>query len=281
MKTTLIITICLFVASMSFGQRKKNMMGGARDYRPLSNTGLQLSVGTTYTYGKSTNIDIDSRTTFNIVPKGRIGLYGDLGTIYFTPSDRGGIWGALVKYTDWGIGASLFGGTETISTLNRTDNTTSYFADGKFYQYSVVGRLTFHHMLYIPKTSIFLDNGLGFDISYVGLNFSSYSKTTDELKNKEIQQDFANRLKANIHYNVGLGFRLKRGSYIIPSVQLPIMGIYEWNQGSPRFAWFSSHYLPVIFKVKFVRLFTKHTAGCESFGTEEDRKRNEEYMQNQ
>lgn len=279
MRCTILILFCL-IFSFSFGQRRKDMMGGARDYRPLSNYGSQISVGATYTYGKPTNIDIDDRISFQIVPKGRLGIYGDLGTTYFTPSDRGGIYGALVKYVDWGVGASLFGGTETMKFLNKSSNETSYYADGKFYNYAILGRVTFHHMLYIPKTSIFLDNGLGLDVSYTGLKLTSYSVSSDALKNMGITQDFANRFMANIHYNVGFGFRLKRGSYCIPSVQLPIMSIYEWNQGSARFDWFSSHYLPVIFKLKFVRLFTKATGGCDSFGTDEDRKRNEEYMQN-
>jgi hypothetical protein len=280
MRATLIILLCIVLVQTSFGQRRKNMMGGARDYRPLSNYGLQVSVGPTYTYGKSYSKDIDSRTTLNFEPKGRLGFYGDLGTTYFTPSDRGGVYGALVKYVDWGIGATIFGGLETMSFLNKTTNESTYYADGKFYRYSILGRLTFHHMVYIPKTRIFMDNGLGFNVDYTALNFSSYSVTNDALTNTGVQQDFANRFGAQLHYNVGFGFRLKRGSYCIPSVQLPIVGIYEWNQGSPRFDWFSSHYLPVIFKIKFIRLFTKHTEGCESFGTEEDRKRNEEYMQN-
>jgi hypothetical protein len=281
MRLTLLLLFC-FIFSLSYGQRKrrKDMMGGARDYRPLSNTGLQVSVGPTYTYGKSKNIDIDSRTTFNIVPEGRLGFYGDIGTAYFTPSDRKGIWGRLVKYTDWGIGAALFGGTETLSYLNKTTNITTFFGNGKFYQYSLVGRLTFHHMFYIPKTGVFMDNGLGLNLNYTGLNFSSYSLKDEELQKAGIKQVFADRLIGQLHYNVGFGFRLKRGSYCIPSVQIPVLGIYEWNQGSPRFNWFSSQYLPVIFKVKFVRLFTKQTGGCDSFGTDEDRKRNEEYMQN-
>jgi hypothetical protein len=280
MRATLVILLCFVFVQASFGQRRKNMMGGARDYRPLSNYGSQISVGATYTYGKSTNIDIDSRTTLNFIPKGRLGFYGDIGTSYFTPSDRGGIYGLLVKYVDWGIGGSLVGGLETINFLNKTSNLTTYFADGKFYHYSVVGRLTFHHMFYIPKTGVFMDNGLGFNVNYTGLNFSSYSVSNDALVNAGVKQEFADRLMAQLHYNVGFGFRLKRGSYCIPSVQLPIVGIYEWNQGSARFDWFSSHYLPVIFKIKFVRLFTKQTGGCDSFGTDEDRKRNEEYMQN-
>ena len=280
MRATLVILLCFVFVQASFGQRRKNMMGGARDYRPLSNYGSQISVGATYTYGKSTNIDIDSRTTLNFIPKGRLGFYGDIGTSYFTPSDRGGIYGLLVKYVDWGIGGSLVGGLETINFLNKTSNLTTYFADGKFDHYSVVGRLTFHHMFYIPKTGVFMDNGLGFNVNYTGLNFSSYSVSNDALVNAGVKQEFADRLMAQLHYNVGFGFRLKRGSYCIPSVQLPIVGIYEWNQGSARFDWFSSHYLPVIFKIKFVRLFTKQTGGCDSFGTDEDRKRNEEYMQN-
>ena len=256
------------------------MMGGARDYRPLSNTGLQVSIGPTYTYSKSKNFPVDSRTTFNVVPDGRLGFYGDIGTAYFTPSDRKGIWGLLVKYTDWGIGAALFGGTETLNYLNKTTNETTYFADGKFYHYSLAGRFTFHHMFYIPKTGVFMDNGLGLNVNYTGLNFSDYSVSNDVLVKAGVNQVFADRFIAQMHYNVGFGFRLKRGSYCVPSVQIPILGIYEWNQGTPRFNWFSSQYLPVIFKVKFIRLFTKHTGGCDSFGTEEDRKRNEEYMQN-
>ena len=282
MKSTLILFICVFVSLSSFGQRKrkKDMMGGARDYRPLSNTGLQVSIGPTYTYGKSTNLDIDSRSSLNIQPNGRIGFYGDIGTAYFTPSDRKGIWGLLVKYTDWGIGFSVIGGTEEIQNFSKITNLTSDFAYGKFYHYSVVGRLTFHHMFYIPKTGVFMDNGIGGDINYRLLKQSSYSVTNEKLVQNGITQSFADPFIANIHYNIGFGFRLKRGSYCIPSVQLPIIGLYEWNQGSPRFDWFSSQYLPIIFKLKFVRLFTKHTGGCDSFGSEEDRKRNEEYMQN-
>ena len=125
-----------------------------------------------------------------------------------------------------------------------------------------------------------MDNGIGGDINYRLLKQSSYSVTNEKLVQNGITQSFADPFIANIHYNIGFGFRLKRGSYCIPSVQLPIIGLYEWNQGSPRFDWFSSQYLPIIFKLKFVRLFTKHTGGCDSFGSEEDRKRNEEYMQN-
>jgi hypothetical protein len=258
------------------------MLGGPKDYRNLSNNGLQYAFGATYCFADTSSLFIDTRTIYKFQPKSKIGFFAEIGTATFNLKKPRFKWGNLVKYTDWGIGLNLYGGTENTTVYNSVAKTESQFSYGSFFLGNVTGRLTFHHTWYIPTTSILIDNGLGFNVDYRVFKNSSFDKTEQQLEALKINtQHFSGNLFLQAHYNLGIGLKLKRGSYVIPSMQLPIFGGYEWHKGSPRTDWFSSQYLPVIFKLKFIYLFEKRSqGGCENFGSEEDRKRNEEYMQN-
>lgn len=285
MRSFLLIVLSLLSFSSVIAQKKsrKDFFGGPRDYRNLSNKGITYSIGTTYTFSDSSSLYLDNRTIYKFQPKGRFGLFAEIGTVSFNLKKPKFKWGNLVKYTDWGLGFNLYGGTENTKVFNSVTKEESQVSYGSFYLGNVTGRLTFHHTWYIPKTSILLDNGLGINVDYRVYKNSTFDKTSQELEALKINtQTFSGNLFAQIHYNLGIGLKLKRGSYVIPSMQLPIFGIYEWHKGNPRTDWFSSKYLPVIFKIKFINLFEKRVrkGECESFGSEEDRKRNEEYMQN-
>ncbi len=284
MKSFLLIVLTLLSISSVFAQKKsrKDFFGGPKDYRNLSNNGLTYSLGVTYTFADTSSLFLDTRTIYKFQPKGKIGLFAEIGTVSFNLKKPKFKWGNLVKYTDWGLGINLYGGSENTTVYNSVANTTNQVSFGSFYLGNITARLTFHHTLYIPKTSILIDNGLGINLDYRVFKNSSFDKTNQELEVLKINtQAFSGNLFAQLHYNLGIGLKLKRGSYIIPTMQLPIFGIYEWHKGSARTNWFSSEYLPVIFKLKFIYLFEKRSqGGCENFGSEEDRKRNEEYMQN-
>ena len=94
-------------------------------------------------------------------------------------------------------------------------------------------------------------------------------------------QVFATDFVAKLHYDIGFGIRLKKGKYLVPGVQLPVLGISEWNRGNPSLHWYSSKYYPVLFHVKYIHLLPakKQKHGCYQ-GDPADKKRNEEYMQN-
>lgn len=284
MKSFLLIVLSLLCFSSVIAQKKsrKDFFGGPKDYRILSNKGLNYAFGTTYTFSDTSSQYIDTRTIYKFQPKGKFGFFAEIGTVSFNLKKPKFKWGNLIKYTDWGIGFNLYGGTENTTVYNSVAKTENQISFGSFYLGNLTARLTFHHTWYIPKTSILFDNGLGINLDYRVFKNASFDKTEQELDALKIEkQQFSGNLFAQLHYNLGIGLKLKRGSYIIPTMQLPILGIYEWNKGSARTNWFSSEYLPVIFKLKFIYLFEKRSqGGCENFGSEEDRKRNEEYMQN-
>ena len=284
MKSFLLILVSLLCFSSVIAQKKsrKDFFGGPKDYRNLSNKGLTFSFGTTYTFSDTSSLKVDDRHEYKFQPKGKLGLFAEIGTVAFNLKKPKFKWGNLVKYTDWGIGINIYGGSENTTLFNPTDKSMSKFSYGSFYLGNVTGRLTFHHTFYIPKTTIMIDNGLGINLDYRVFKNDSFDKTDQELAALKINtQAFSGNYFAQLHYNLGIGLKLKRGSYIIPTMQLPILGMYAWNKGSTRTNWFSSDYLPVIFKLKFIYLFEKRSkGGCENFGSEEDRKRNEEYMQN-
>ena len=283
MKFFLLVVLSLLCFSSVIAQKKsrKDFFGGPKDYRSLSNNGLQLSFGPTYTFSKSSELQVNDRIKYNFDPAGRLGILAEIGTANFSLKKPLFKIGKIIEYTDWGIGGVIYGGKEITNLINETEGTKTYISDGQFYNIHATGRITFHNMWYIPKTTVFLDNGLGLNVDYRAVSMSSYTKTLKELTDLGIKQKFSNSLDIIFHYNFGIGYKVKRGSYFIPSIQLPILGAHKWYLGSTKTNWFSSEYYPVIFRLKYIYLFEKKSgAGCENFGSEEDRKRNEEYMQN-
>jgi len=284
MKSFLLILFSLLCFGSVVAQKKsrKDFFGGPKDYRNLSNKGITFSFGPTYTFTDTSSLYINPRSIYKFQPKGRYGLFAEIGTVAFNLKKPKFKWGNLIKYTDWGIGFNVYGGSENTIEYNSAEKSEKQISYGSFYLGNVTGRLTFHHTFYIPETTIMIDNGLGINLDYRVLKNSSFDKTDQELQALNINtQAFSPNFFAQLHYNFGIGLKLKRGSYCIPSMQLPILGMYAWNKGSARTNWFSSEYLPVIFKLKFIYLFEKRSqGGCENFGSEEDRKRNEEYLQN-
>jgi hypothetical protein len=288
---------CLFLGclALTYGQRKFSMGNkksdffgnGAQDNRALSNTGLQIGIGPTYMFEKDSTFfeGPGGRNRYVFTPSGKLGIGIDIGTATFNMKPPRFKFGKIVKYIDWGIGFNLYGVEETTSKI--TDLSRAIIGSGSTYLGNIAARGTLHHQLYIPKTSIFFDNGLGLNLDFRLLGSNSYDYN-EGYSFEEIAADknaapfkFSKQFFAQLHYSLGIGFRIKRGSYLVPTMQLPIFGIYEWDKGNPRTYWYSSQYRPAIYRLKFIYLFDKpKNSSCESFGTEDDRKRNEEYMQN-
>jgi hypothetical protein len=221
------------------------------------------------------------RYRFVFVPSGKVGIGFDVGTATFNIKPPRFKFGKIVKYIDWGIGFNLYGVEETTTEIIIINKTRTLIGSGSTYLGNIAARGTLHHQWYIPKTSIFFDNGLGLNLDFRVLGSSSYDYKDIVSDKNAAPFKFSKQFFAQIHYSLGVGFKIKRGSYLVPTMQLPIFGIYEWDKGNPRTYWYSSQYRPVIFRLKFIYLFDRpKNSSCESFGTEDDRKRNEEYMQN-
>jgi hypothetical protein len=269
---------------VSFSQRdlaprkgsKRSKIFGARDFRDLRNYGLQVSAGATYQFTKTLNetvrLEENGRPMdYTIDPSGKLGVFFDVGTAHFpiTAPRLTFIKKRFISYYDWGKEKSDMNyydatGTNVISEGH---------GEGSFYNGFASGRFTIHKNIYFGE-KYFMDNGLGVNLDYrVLTGYQDYLGTKSPAP-----QSFSKPLVSQLHFDLGFGIRKKRGSYIIPGIQIPIVGIV----GGRKTQWYSSEYWPILFKVKYVMLFEKKKSktSCNE-GSEEDRKRNKEYMQGQ
>ncbi|MBI2259701.1 MAG: hypothetical protein HYU67_12505 [Flavobacteriia bacterium] len=257
---------------------KKDYFGGAKDYRVLSNKGLMIEAGLTNTFpSKSQNVTDDISYEAQIKAKGGIGFFLGLGLAHFNVKKTTSRIGRIYHYFDYGIQFSTYHineATEIRNKLNDGTLSTPINSQAKFYQGYLGARFSLHHLFYLGKGNRFVDFAPGIDAGYQMLtNPATYSTFT------AYNAHFSPYTKVQLHLSIGFGFRLKRGSYLIPFVQAPVLGLYEFPFQALH--WFSSKYYPVQIGIKWIRLFSKRKNGCTDNGTEEDRKRNQEFLQGQ
>ena len=268
------------------GKRRGDVFGKA-DYKDYRFFGLQVTGGLTYMATRSdaknlTYLGTDSEgrpMNYSFDPEGSVGAFVDLGMVHF-PKKRSKLSLALkyifISYYDWGLGVKLFTGSETTS-INRFNSLgeplpTQNFS-GSFASMFLNGRFSLHKNVYIGKR-YFIDNGLGFNVDFRPGTPGGY-ETLPGIS----AQSFHSPLVAQMHYSLGFGIKLNRRSMLVPGVQIPILGIYDWRKGCAALKYYNSNYLPVLFQVKFTYLFEKKPKGCNTPGTDQDRKLNDEYLQ--
>jgi len=287
----LVLILLFFFSIYSQAQRnltprsgsKRGSVFGKVDTRELKNYGLQIEGGITYLRTKDNErvyLDNNGRPIDYLVdPNGLPGVFFDIGTAHFpTNEPRLNLLGKrIISYYDWGIGFKLFGGGESTDVnyyLPNGNLINSTEGSGSFYNGYATGRFTIHNNYYFSK-KFYLDNGLGINFDYRVLSGN------ETYNNFYVAQKSHNAFVAQLHYDVGLGIKIKRGAYLIPGIQLPILGMAEWNGFKPSLDWFSSNYRPILFKIKYIYLFEikRTSTSCRDAGSEEDKKRNTEFLQ--
>ncbi len=283
MKFIGIIGLILMFSGHAFGQRnmnpngkqKKDMFGGASDFSEYRPMGLQLSLGPTFMLTRK--VPVTNRFTngsrpfdLTIQPKGLPGIFVEAGMVHY-PKKRSKLSERLnyifVSYIDWGVGFKLLRGQET-TEINALDPITFQeigsptTTTGKFNNGFISARGTVHKNFYLGK-KYFIDNGLGVNVDYNIMRSSEASPYTAALVTFEPSiHRFHKPFVAQMHYELGLGIRLSRRSFVVISAQAPIMGFYEWRGGASALKWFNSNYYPLTLKVKWAYLFKKKNKGC-------------------
>ena len=256
---------------------KKKQAFGTRDFRNLNMYGLQVQIGPTYTLTRLKNKAYQTTVpgeTYTHDPSGLVGFFAEVGMAHFPKKrSRLSLWlkTVLVSYYDWGLGYKRLSGKE-VTTIERIGGL-PIAEDGKFSNGFVYGRFSIHKNIHIGKT-FFLDNGLGINVDYKLVHgASAYDGEVDPG-----QRSLHNPLIAQLHYSLGFGFKLKRGSYLIPGIRTPILGYQGVSAGpiagngkgpdpkiyigNPAFQWFSSKYWPVYPHIKFIYMLEKKAKGC-------------------
>jgi hypothetical protein len=267
---------------------KKRNAFGKRDFNSYRPYGIQLSFGGAYTMTRTdspmTKSEPDApgaRYQYQRDPSGRFGGFLELGMAHFPTNEPRFKIGQksfrLISYVDWGLGIKYLSGAETmiIENLDAQENIISTDRSlATFNHVNAYGRFTAHKLFYF-RNGHFIDNGLGLNFDY---------RVYEEVTNHEPdyikeEQRYSKNPYFQLHYELGYGIKMRRGAYMIPGVQLPVLGMSEWNGGNPSIKAFSSSYWPILVKIKFIWLFKEKSKGCNT-GSEEDQKRNKEYMQN-
>ncbi len=276
--------------------KRNKVFGGPADRRELRPYGFQFSAGPAYSMTRLHNPTVHTEAIpgrpvdYVIDPSGKLGFFAEIGMAHFpmkAPKIKF-IKKRFFSYYDWGLGFKYLGGKETtnitnydptgtvvMSTQSGEGNDLANTTKGYYNDY-VYGRFTLHKNIYLGD-KYYLDNGIGVNFDYRVLTgtqnyIGSYMAGT---------QHFHKPFVAQFHYDLGLGIKLRRGSYLIPGIQIPILGMAEFHKGNPSLQWYSSNYWPIYAHLKYIILLPKKKSkGCNE-GTEEDRKRNKEYMQGQ
>ena len=294
MKMKFVLIALMIFPILAFGQRdltpnKKGSGFGKRDLRSLNNYGIQFELGATYmmtrpnkknTYNLFTHEGIGKRSLID--PSGRIGGYGEIGMMFY-PKNRSklSLWlkTVLVSYYDFGLGFKYFRSQETME-VDRFDpfGTTlgTSTTEGEYNAGNIYGRFSLHKEIHFKNVKKFyLDNSLGVNVEYNIL--ADKSKNGDDehkaaLNSVGSPTHFHGPLIAQLHYGLGLGFRLKRGAYLVPGARIPILGINEWHKGNPSMKWFSRSYWPILFNIKYMFLLEKKAKSCPAVETNDQDK---------
>ena len=214
----------------------------------------------------------DTTTWFERNPQGRLGASIEVGMVHITKRPR-----KYIHYYDWAIGFKSIAGAETTKGEQYDQNDSLLFrsfGDADFRNNHLFGRFTVHNVYQFNPT-LFLDNGLGVNLDYL-LSPGNMAYNGFHIPER---QRYDGDLKAQLHYELGLGFKPKDGFFIIPTFHLPVLGFHEWDNGRPNTRWFSSSYYPVHFKLKLVWLFKRDSSRCPPVEiNEDDKKRANEFM---
>lgn len=250
-------------------KKRKQFYGNQRLHKPLYKWGpsgeylrygLQFAVGPTYLF---TNLEIPQRditfggrpAVYQFDPAGKLGLYGEIGMVHITKRPR-----KFIQYYEWSLGYKHFAGKEELQ-IDIYDNSgniaTSEYGSGDFSLGYAFAHLGVHNVFQINPRH-FIDHALGINLDYrVGGGNMDYVGTS-----LPETQFFQKDLITNINYEIGFGFKVSGGFFIIPGVRLPVLELSEWRGGNPSIEWYSSTYQPAIMKLKFVWLFKKDPNRC-------------------
>jgi len=289
--TALFLCVINLFAWPLFSQRKFEKSKLKKNEKLIvRNDGIQWSFGPTYlmTKNKKEIHDYDdnagTRGEYYLSPAGKLGFFVEVGMAHFpkwTPFFNN----RLLDYVDWGIGFKSLSGSEKThidykNSLGETINSDEGI--GNFRNGFLSFRFSAHTLIYFGKTEnnlrakkYFIDNSIGFNFDY---NLWG--------KNKEYigfhipgNQQFHSPSVFQLHYNLALGIRINRALICLPGVQLPILGLYQWNGIGANMNWFSSKYWPIQLNIKFIRLLEKKPTCAPVYHNPFERQKIKEMME--
>lgn len=208
--------------------------------------------------------EIDYNSTFD--PGGKFGLYLEAGRYKIFK------YGVLFNYLDYSLAYKAIKGTETYEAYPAADNTAVFSGEGMFKHKYLLGNINLNN-IYQLKSNTFLQNSIGLNLDF---RFSD-KRDYDVTPFSSVQAD-PSRLLAQLHYKFGFGIKLNEKWFMIPTLETPILNIFEWDKFKSTDPMFSSRYRPIILTIRFAWLTKSKPGDCPPvYGPADDKAKQKAY----
>jgi len=179
-------------------------------------------------------------------PNGKFGLYLEVGRYRLFK------YGVLFNYMDYSLAYKAIKGTETFNGDMTIESTGSSLGvtegEGVFKQKYLLGNVNFSNIKQLSSYS-FLQNSLGLNVDFRFADKRSYEGSTFAHNQAD-----PSRLLAQLHYKIGFGYKLNDRWFIIPTLETPILNLFQWDKFKSTDPMFSSRYRPIILTIRFAWL---------------------------
>lgn len=185
--------------------------------------------------------------------KGRFGLNLEFGRFMAVERIR------VISYIDFTIGGRIFRGEENyVATLDAPDGTDEVKIEdtGTFSETYLTASFNATNTYSLSKEWS-MHNTLGFNFDY---KFASVYEYNDNGLGMDLQ--YPGDYRFQWHYKLGFGFKMADNLFVIPSVETPILTIYEYDDLKSTTAIFDSRYRPLIVRVTVMVLDKKKDRKC-------------------
>lgn len=232
--------------------------------------GWYFTPGLTHTigidYSERTNLGGDTIRIQREVPDGRLGAFLQVGRFHALDS-------RWITALDYGLDIRWFRGLHQreVETRLGADNPEWVYSTGSGHfsdlWLGLTGNATFARHI---TNDIFIWHSAGVNVNYAAWRELTYAGDYNGTV------DFSPPVfSAQLHYKLGIGFRVGRGWYVMPTIESPMLGIYAWNDAIPAFRYLDTYYQPLLFGIQVMRRDKSKAEGCPPEGpTGKDRKRN-------
>jgi len=178
--------------------------------------------------------------TIKVNPGGKIGAYLGIGRYNFFYEG-----GRFINYLDYSVAYKMLRGKEEI--------TGAISAEGKYSHNFLLGNFNINNIWQLSDRT-FIQNSVGANIDWRFITRQEHTGPNADLN--------PSKIVANIHYKFGFGFKINKRLFVIPTLETPILNVYNFEKFKSTWGIFNSRYRPLILSVRFAWLRPVGKADC-------------------
>lgn len=187
-------------------------------------------------------------------PAGRVGVGLQIGRFHLIDNSR------LISHVQLNVGIKMLRGIERFdATLDEETNPggASLISNEGVFSHS-------YATMSFAATNIQQFSKTGFLQNTIGINgdYRIASAVTYDRDNLPIDLADPTRFIFQAHYSLGLGFRVASNIILVPSVETPVLNVYEYQDLKSTLHIFNTRYRPLIFRLNVYVLDKKADRKC-------------------